>query len=96
MVQTAERTARRSYVRVTSEFDQTGYMQPRSIIWKDGRTFPIDEVKSFRAVTNNQAGRSCDCYTVVIRGEVRFLFFERCPPQFACQFGRWFVEQSEA
>lgn len=31
----------RVYVKVASEFDSTGYMQPTSITWADGRTFPI-------------------------------------------------------
>lgn len=30
----------RVYVKVASEFDSTGYMQPTSITWADGRTFP--------------------------------------------------------
>ena len=29
----------RTYVKVNSDFDATGYMQPRSITWQDGRTF---------------------------------------------------------
>jgi len=32
----------RTYVQVNSDFDPTGYMQPRTITWKDGRVFPID------------------------------------------------------
>ena len=28
----------RVYVKVTAEFDSTGYMQPMSITWSDGRT----------------------------------------------------------
>ena len=31
----------RVYVKVNSDFDSTGYMQPRSITWKDGRVFKI-------------------------------------------------------
>ena len=34
-------TPQRVYVKVTSEFDATGYMQPRAITWADGRTFAI-------------------------------------------------------
>jgi hypothetical protein len=33
-----------------------------------------------------------DCYTVVIRGKLRHLFFERANPHFPSRFGRWFVE----
>ena len=36
------------YVRVSTDFDSTGYMQPRSITWGDGRTFNIDKIKDFR------------------------------------------------
>lgn len=32
----------RVYVSVSSIFDSTGYMQPTSITWTDGRTFPIE------------------------------------------------------
>ena len=35
----------RVYVKVNSDFDATGYMQPRSITWADGRTFKIDAIK---------------------------------------------------
>lgn len=38
----------RVYVKVASEFDSTGYMQPTSITWADGRTFPIETVRDFR------------------------------------------------
>ena len=34
----------RVYVKVNSDFDSTGYMQPKSITWADGRTFAIDAV----------------------------------------------------
>ena len=38
----------RIYVKVNSDFDATGYMQPRSITWADGRTFKIDAIKDYR------------------------------------------------
>ena len=38
----------RVYVKVNSDFDATGYIQPRSITWADGRTFMIEAVKDFR------------------------------------------------
>ena len=34
----------RVYVKVDSSFDPTGFMQPTSITWSDGRTFPIEIV----------------------------------------------------
>ena len=33
-------TKERVYVKVSSDFDSTGYMQPTSITWSDGRSFP--------------------------------------------------------
>ena len=43
----------RVYVKVNSDFDSTGYMQPRSITWKDGRVFNIEAVKDFILVAVN-------------------------------------------
>ena len=82
----------RVYVQVNSDFDATGFMQPRSITWKDGRTFRIDAVKDFRPASSVEKGLRGDCYTVVSKGEIRHLFFERGSNRFASQFGRWFVE----
>ena len=81
----------RLYVKVTSDFDSTGYMQPRAILWPDGRNFSIEEIRSFRPAGGD---RPLDCYTVVIRGKERRLFFEHSTGPFACSPGRWFVEPS--
>ena len=81
------------YVKVNSDFDSTGYMVPRTITWADGRTFTIDEVKDFRPASTLQSGHGGDCYTVMIRGEERFLFFEKTSGMFAARCGRWFVER---
>ena len=77
------------YVRVTSDFDPTGYMQPRSITWPDGRVFPIEDVRAFRPANKDH---SLDCYTVVIRGREKCLFFEHAAGPLACSPGRWYVE----
>ena len=82
----------RIYVKVNSDFDSTGYMQPRSIIWQDGRVFPIDSVRDFRPASSLDQSLPGDCYTVVIKGETKHLFFERSQDRFASHFGRWFVE----
>ena len=82
----------RIYVNVTSDFDSTGYMQPRVITWADGRTFRIDTVKDFRPASSMGPGRTGDCYTVVIKGEERHLFFEKTGNLFPTRVGRWFVE----
>ena len=83
----------RIYVSVTSDFDRTGYMKPRSITWKDGRTFLIEEVRDYRPASVYRKGMQGDCYTVVIRGKVRHLFFEKTDDRFSARTGRWFVEK---
>ena len=82
----------RVYVKVTSDFDSTGYMQPRLITWTDGRVFKIDNVKDFRPAGSDTNNSFCDCYTVVIKGEVKYLFFEKANAHHVSRFGRWFVE----
>ena len=84
----------RVYVKVNSDFDSTGYVQPRSITWKDGRVFKIDAVKDFRPSTSIEHGLPGDCYTIVINGELKHLFFERIDPRFTGRLGRWFVEKA--
>ena len=44
----------RIYVKVTSDFDSTGYMKPRAIAWPDGRCFRIDDVRSLRPFDENR------------------------------------------
>jgi hypothetical protein len=87
--------ARRVYVKVSSDFDAAGYMQPRSITWADGRTFRIDAIRDFRPAVSLGRG-SADRYTVVIHGEERHLYFEKAREQFVCRVGRWYVETDSA
>lgn len=87
-----KRVSEKVYVKVNTDFDSTGYMMPRSIIWSDGRIFKIEAVRDFRPASSMERGRSGDCYTVVIHGEEKFLFFEKTSELFASRIGRWFVE----
>lgn len=82
----------RVYVKVNSDFDSTGAVTPRAIIWADGRTFKIESVRDFRPASTIQSGRSGDCYTVIIQGEEKHLFFERTSTMFGSRLGRWWVE----
>ena len=82
----------RVYVKVNSDFDSTGYIQPKSITWKDGRTFKIDAVKDYRPTSVYRKGVEGACYTVVIRGEEKHLFFEWTNSAFASRVARWYVE----
>ena len=86
---------KRVYVKVNSDFDSTGFMQPCSITWKDGRVFKIEAVKDFRPASSIEEKLPGDCYTVQIKGELRHLFFERSNDRFSTHFGRWWVETSQ-
>ena len=79
------------YVKVNSDFDSTGYMQPRSITWADGRTFKIDTVKDYRPSGYYRQGAEGACYTVMIRGEEKHLYFEWTNSAFASRVARWYV-----
>lgn len=85
----------RTYVKVSTIFDTTGFMLPSAITWRDGRVFKIDSVRDFRPACTIKRGMSGDCYTVIINGEERLLFFERIGEFFPSRFGRWFVERVE-
>ena len=54
-------------------------MQPRQIIWGDGRTYPIEQVRDFRPANtiDNLPG---DCYTVFYP-TVQFSTFGACAVQ---------------
>lgn len=60
-------TKERVYVKVDSTFDATGYMQPTSITWADGRTFSIEKVRDFRPAGTADNICNGDCFTVLIQ-----------------------------
>ena len=52
-------------------------------------------MKDYRPAASLEKGRTGDCYTVVIHGEERHLFFAKSGSLFAMRVGRWFVECPE-
>ena len=82
----------RVYVKVNSDFDLTGYIQPRSVTWTDGRTFTIEAVRDYRPAAVYRQGAEGACYTVVIKGEERHLFLEWTNSAFSSRIARWYVE----
>ena len=82
----------RVYVKVNSDFDSTGNVTPRAIIWADGRIFKIDSIRDYRPASTLGKGHSGNCYTVMIHGEEKMLFFEKTSDYFANRVGRWWVE----
>ena len=84
----------RVYVKVNSDFDATGAVTPKAIIWADGRVFRIDSIRDFRPAASLEEGRRGDCYTVIIQGEEKRLFFERSSLPGGGRLGRWWVERT--
>lgn len=83
----------RVYVKVITAFDETGYMCPSMITWSDGRSFKIEKIRDFRPAYSAGNKFQGDCYTVVICGQEKHLYFERTDPMFTSTVGRWFVEK---
>ena len=54
--------AEKVYVKVNSDFDSTGYIQPKSITWADGRTFMIEKIKDYRPAATFRPGFAGACY----------------------------------
>ncbi|MBQ3802446.1 MAG: hypothetical protein II845_01980 [Oscillospiraceae bacterium] len=80
------------YVKVKADFDRTGYMVPTEITWTDGRIFRIDRTGDIRETETGYTGVKRTRYSVVIRGQNRYLYFERYRYGCGSQFGRWFLE----
>ena len=81
------------YVGVDVRFSETGAMLPRCLIWEDGTRYEIDRVMAVRRAAAMRAGGCGDRYTIRVRGQLRYLFFERSvgPCEDCC--GRWFIER---
>ena len=90
----ARNKAERIYVRVISSFDITGYMQPVSIVWPDGRVFKIEEIRDYCPAESGSSAGTRSCFTIVLKGQERYLFYEPVDPRMRPRIGRWFVEKA--
>ncbi len=81
------------YVAVNADFREDGIMFPREITWEDGRRFTIDRVTDIRQAPSLKAGGQGDRYTVIIKGQQSYLFFERSAAIRGNCIGRWYVER---
>ena len=79
-VMTRSPRAVRVYVKVTSEFDSTGFMKPLSITWEDGRQFIIQEIENYCPAGLAGNNQPVDCYTVWIQGQKNFYSLNRLTP----------------
>ena len=80
------------YVAVKVDFRDDGVMLPREITWEDGTKYEVDRVLDIRQAPAMKAGGQGDRYTIRIRGQQRYLFFERSTKLCGNNIGRWFVE----
>ena len=83
----------KAYVAVSVQFDADGRMLPRALTWENGVTYQIDRVIDIRPSYAAKAGGQGDRYTVMMRGQRRFLYFERATSVSGNVIGRWFVER---
>ena len=78
----------KTYVTVLASIDQTGLMEPREIIWPDGRKFPIDRVECWRKALDH--GPETTYYVIEIGGRKRILYFTQSPICSIVNMGRWY------
>ena len=81
------------YVQVVADFNADGVMLPRILIWENGEKYLIDRVVDIRQAAARKAGGQGDRYTIEVRGQISYLFFERVPQLTGNVVGRWFVER---
>ena len=81
------------YVQVVADFNIDGVMLPRVLIWENGEKYLIDRVVDIRQAAARKAGGQGDRYTIEVRGQISYLFFERVPQLTGNVIGRWFVER---
>ena len=81
------------YVAVKVDFRDDGIMLPREITWEDGTKYEVDRVLDIRQAPAMKAGGQGDRYTVKIRGQQSYLFFERNTQKYGNNIGRWVVER---
>lgn len=84
------------YVTVNADFAEDGTLLPRVITWEDGEKYIIDKITDIRQAAAMKAGGQGDRYTVMIKGQQSYLFFERSTNLTGNNIGRWFVERRVA
>ncbi len=85
---------KRTYVSVVACCDTMGFLHPKAVTWGDERTFQVERVVDFRPA-GTVSNLPSDCYTILIKGQERQLYFERILPPSQNRVGRWFVLTAE-
>ena len=81
------------YVGVYASVDVDGRMIPRKVVWEDGTEYEIDKITDIRQAAAMKAGGQGDRYTISVRGQRSYLFYERSAIHAVNNIGRWFVER---
>lgn len=75
--QSRRRRVHKVYVPVVARFAEDGSVDPVSVGWRDGRTFPIDEVMEPGELSADVLGYSQARYRVRMRRHKTYLFLQR-------------------
>lgn len=75
---------RKRYVEVEATFLEDGRIVPRTVVWYDGRRFPVRAVLGVRRCSSLKVGGEGTRYDVLV-GHARTFLFHEAP--------RWFVEE---
>lgn len=83
---------RKVYVEVMATFREDGLLLPKEIVWEDGQHYEIDKVKRIQQAAAMKVGGQGERDTLLIKGQEKYLFFERNASITGNNIGRWFVE----
>ncbi len=92
-MQTSAVKTAKVYLGVEVAFNTGGQMLPRTVIWEDGRRYEVDRVLDIRPAPALKAGGQGDRYTLRIRGQTTYIYFERTAAPAGNVIGRWFAER---
>ena len=68
------------YIPVTVRFDAEGKMRPIELEFDEAHRYRIDRITDVRRAACQSVGGVGDRYTCLIRGQERYLWFEKAPP----------------
>ena len=87
---------RRIYVTVDVEFKEDGQMLPRVIAPGDGKKYKVDRVLDIRSEDTLKDAGQGDRYTVQVKGQQSYLYFERTMTLSGTNLGRWHIVKRTA
>lgn len=67
----------REYVDVVARFGRDGSIEPVAVMWRDGRSFPVDEVTGKGEFGSPEHGRCTARYDVRFGGHETSMYLER-------------------